>query len=82
MKQVTDIRCGPETKSLKLVDLIPTADIGDYMVSLGCEVRGHRRSHAAKADKSDLAKWRLAPSSRFRTTGLLAGSSFGCPLEG
>jgi hypothetical protein len=62
VEQVTDIRCGPETACLELADLIRATDIGNHLQSLGREVPGHRRAHAAKANKTDFS---LRGSGRF-----------------
>jgi hypothetical protein len=55
VEQVTDIRCGSETEPLKLADLIRAADVGDHPTSGGREICGHRRSHVAKADETNIA---------------------------
>jgi hypothetical protein len=53
VKQVTDIRCGPETECLELALLIRAANIGDHPPSIGREVGCHRRSHATEAHETD-----------------------------
>src|SRR5258705_7688439 len=62
VEQVAEIRRRPETGRLKPGDLVRAADIGDHPSPGGHEVSGHRRSHAAKSDKTDFAQRRLAAS--------------------
>jgi hypothetical protein len=72
VEQIANVRGGPQTECLKLADPIRAADMGDHLSSLGREVCGHRRSHAAEADKSNFAQRRRA-GGQFRNASALAG---------
>jgi len=81
VEQVAEIRRRPETGRLKPGDLVRAADIGDHPSSGGHEVSGHRRSHAAKSDKTDFAQRRLA-ASQLCVPSKLARQILGCTSEG
>ena len=60
VEQIADISRRCETECLKPVYPVRAADIGDHPSSIGCKVRGHRRSHVTEADKTDVGRDQLA----------------------
>ncbi len=58
--EIGEFRRGVETEGGELVHLVRATDIGGHPMASRDKVCGHRRAHAAKTDKADLAVARQA----------------------